>query len=83
MPAEISPNIQSAAGAPYGLQGYDNAVEDFLRDIPISNGEQDAPRPVPLEDDDKEVQVKRQRKPNPKLDEDRCATHSSKDFTLL
>lgn len=55
------------------LLDYDNAVEDFLRDIPIGQGDQGNTTSAekPAVDDDQEVQVKRKRRPNPKLDENR------------
>lgn len=53
-------------------QDYDNAVDDFMRDLPEPNTDrnndfaQERPRDV-----DEEVQVRKKRKPVPKLDEER------------
>ena len=48
---------------------YDAAVQEFLRDIPVSHAS--PPRAPPDRDIDEEVQVKKARKPQPKLDETR------------
>lgn len=56
------------------LLDYDNAVEDFLRDVPVGNGtdhEQSANMPKEIRDEDQEIQVRKKRAPVPKLDEDR------------
>ena len=55
---------------------YDAAVEDFLKDIPLGKRDQENEAPANIaasrsDDEDKEVQVKRKRRPIPKLDEDR------------
>lgn len=61
------------------LLDFDDAVEDFLNDIPArdtnstnnqNNTAQDQPR-----DEDQEVQVKKKRAPVPKLDENRYVNH--------
>lgn len=55
---------------------YDDAVEDFLKDVPISNdtqGDSGTAAPRVNRDEDEEVQVKRKRNPVPKLDENRYA----------
>ncbi|WPH02173.1 Hypothetical protein R9X50_00502800 [Acrodontium crateriforme] len=52
---------------------YDDAVDDFLRDIPVkerSNGNPDSAI-QPIKDVDEEVKIRKQRAPAPKLDETR------------
>lgn len=80
MPAATSPNpnqLRAGSHPPDDLDrllDYDNAVEDFLRDIPVGNGEGGnvgGPGPQTARDEDQEVQVKKKRKPLPKLDENR------------
>lgn len=57
------------------LLDYDNAVDDFLNDIPVGNSKHDntqyAVAPEQFRDEDQEVQVKKKRAPVPKLDENR------------
>lgn len=54
------------------LFNYDNAVDDFLKDIPINNttaDNNDGPKTTaPVQDPDTEITIKKPRKPNPKLD---------------
>lgn len=76
MPSTVSPNPRAGSPAPDELDrllDYDNAVEDFLRDIPVGQNDQNnsAPAEQPAVDDDQEVQVKKKRRPIPKLDENR------------
>ena len=77
MPSAISPNPRTGSAAPDeidNLFNYDDAVEDFLKDIPlgkgdtqtINNAQQEAPKDI-----DEEITVKKKRKPVPKLDENR------------
>lgn len=57
---------------------YDQAVDDFMRDLEIENNTNTG-RKSPQEihkDIDEEVQVKKKRKPNPKLDEARLLSHN-------
>ncbi|CAK4030496.1 Chromosome segregation in meiosis 3 [Lecanosticta acicola] len=78
MPSAVSPDPQAGSGPPDDLDrllDYDDAVEDFLRDLPVGNDNQDnnnngATAGPPL-DEDQEVQVKKKRNPIPKLDENR------------
>lgn len=57
------------------LLDFDTAVDDFLNDIPMRNGNtettQDNATSEQPRDEDQEVQVKKKRKPVPKLDESR------------
>ena len=67
---------QAAAEAPDELDqllDYDDAIEDFMKDIAATEPVQPQERTTntkPL-DEDQEVQVKHQRRPITKLDEDR------------
>lgn len=79
MPAAVSPHRRADSSGPDDLDkllDYDNAVDDFLRDIPI--GGNDSQNNITIteqpRDEDQEVQVKRKRRPVPKLDEDRCVS---------
>lgn len=74
MPSATSPNPRAGSAPPDELDrllDYDNAVEDFLRDIPVGNLNDQTTTEQPPVDDDQEVQVKKKRRPNPKLDENR------------
>ncbi|KAF2167905.1 hypothetical protein M409DRAFT_53854 [Zasmidium cellare ATCC 36951] len=76
MPSAASPNPRAGSAQLDELDrllDYDNAVEDFMRDIPIGNNDQNNQTTAeqPAVDDDQEVQVKKKRKPVPKLDENR------------
>ncbi|KAK4495736.1 hypothetical protein PRZ48_013004 [Zasmidium cellare] len=76
MPSAASPNPRAGSAQPDELDrllDYDNAVENFMRDMPIGNDNQNnqATTEQPAVDDDQEVQVKKKRKPVPKLDENR------------
>ena len=57
------------------LLDYDNAVDNFMRDIPVGGNEPQsnnvAAAAEQARDEDQEVQVKRKRRPVPKLDESR------------
>lgn len=55
------------------LLDYDGAVDDFWKDLPEPNGDNaNEPNNAPEKDMDEEVKVAKKRKPNPKLDQDRC-----------
>ncbi|KAK4620837.1 Chromosome segregation in meiosis protein 3 [Fulvia fulva] len=81
MPSAVSPNPRAGSAPPDELDhllDYDNAVDDFLRDLPMGNGDQtntangdEQPR-----DEDQEVQVKKKRAPVPKLDEHRLLSQA-------
>ena len=77
MPSAVSPNPRAGSQPPPddldNLLDYDNAVEDFLRDLPVGNDNQNsnAAAAEPPRDEDQEVQVKKKRAPVPKLDENR------------
>lgn len=77
MPSAIDPNPRAASAAPVdvdNLFNYDDAVEDFLKDLPLdkenTNNTTTAAQ-EPMKDIDEEITVKKKRKPNPKLDEAR------------
>lgn len=57
------------------LLDFDNAVDDFLKDIPIRESNNDSNQYAAAteqpRDEDQEVQVKKKRAPVPKLDENR------------
>jgi replication fork protection complex subunit Csm3/Swi3 len=74
MPATTSSPQHTGSAAPDELDrilDYDDAVNDFLQDLPLrETGQNDAPaRDQNPPDEDQEVQVKKKRKPVPKLDE--------------
>ena len=76
MPSAVSPNPRAGSAPPDELDrllDYDNAVDDFLRDLPIDNGDQanNTTTDQQARDEDQEVQVKKKRAPVPKLDENR------------
>lgn len=76
MPSAISPNPRAGSAQPDELDrllDYDDAVEDFLNDVPI-RGNDTATAEQPPRDEDQEVQVKKKRAPVPKLDENRYET---------
>ena len=76
MPLAIATNVQADPSAPDDLDNlfnYDDAVEDFLQDLPIGKDQQNnnsAPQ-EPAKNIDEEITVKKKRKPVPKLDEAR------------
>jgi hypothetical protein len=72
--ATASHDRQSSAGPDDldNLLDYDDAVEDFWKDMPEPNGDNaNESNDVPEKDMDEEVKVAKKRKPNPKLDQDR------------
>lgn len=76
MPSAASPNPRAGSAPPDELDrllDYDNAVDDFLRDLPIGNADQAHTTSVEQQprDEDQEVQVRKKRAPVPKLDENR------------
>ena len=76
MPSAISPNPRAGSAPPDELDrllDYDNAVDDFLRDLPIGEGDQTNTTSADQQprDEDQEVRVKKKRAPVPKLDENR------------
>ncbi|EME41829.1 hypothetical protein DOTSEDRAFT_55546 [Dothistroma septosporum NZE10] len=81
MPSAV-PSIPRAGPAPPDeldrLLDYDNAVDDFLRDLPIGEGEQADTTSTDQQprDEDQEVQVRKKRAPVPKLDENRLLSQA-------
>ena len=76
MPTAISPNPRAGSAAPDDLDklfNYDDAVDDFLKDLPLNNDNQNsntAPQGT-AKNIDEEVIVRKKRRPNPKLDDNR------------
>ncbi|OQO10399.1 hypothetical protein B0A48_03695 [Cryoendolithus antarcticus] len=74
MPTAVQPNPRAGAAAPDELDNlldYDNAVQDFWKDLPDA-GNRNAEEPVHQQRDmDEEIVVTKKRKPNPKLDDAR------------
>lgn len=87
MATVASPNGQGIAPPVDGLDqllDYDEAVQDFMRDIPIGNDQQNTTtRNEEPRDEDQEVQVKKKRKPVPKLDENLYRTRTCCSVTYL
>lgn len=80
MPSAVSPNARAGSAGMDDLDqllDFDNAVDDFLNDVPArnsnsnSNGNPGNAAPEQPRDEDQEVQVKKKRTPAPKLDENR------------
>lgn len=75
MPAAVSPDRGTSFDQPDDLDrllDLDNAVEDFMRDMPQGSEDHDtANQNETRPDEDQEVQVKKKRTPVPKLDENR------------
>ncbi len=74
MPSAVSPNARAGPAAPDDLDNlfnYDDAVEDFLKDLPIEKNQQNNTTTTqePSKNIDEEIRVKKKRKPVPKLDE--------------
>lgn len=73
MPSAVSPNPRTgSAGSDENrntAQNYDDAVDEFLRDLPLGDGANNAVPPV--KDIDEEITIKKKRKPVAKLDADR------------
>jgi replication fork protection complex subunit Csm3/Swi3 len=77
MPSAVSPNPR--AGSPAqddidNLFNYDDAVDDFLKDLPLDKSNANSSNNIstaqePAKNIDEEITVKKKRKPNPKLDE--------------
>jgi replication fork protection complex subunit Csm3/Swi3 len=75
MPSAVSPNPR--AGSPAqddidNLFNYEDAVDDFLKDLPLDKGNDSnniSTAQEPAKNIDEEITVKKKRKPNPKLDE--------------
>lgn len=81
MPSAVSQNPQSTAAAPDDLDNlfnYDDAVEDFLQDLPIEKDQQNnnSVAQEPAKNIDEEITVKKKRKPVPKLDEARLLSQA-------
>ena len=81
MPSAVPPNPRAGSTAPDDLDrlfDYDEAVNDFFKDLPLDKG---APNDTttaaaPTKDIDEEITVKRTRKPVPKLDADRLLSQN-------
>lgn len=74
MAAARSSEQQGGAAAPDDLDNlldYDEAVDDFWKDLPQNNGDNANNAAEPQNDMDEEVKMTKKRKPNPKLDQDR------------
>jgi len=76
MPAATSSLDRGSPAGPDDLDDlldYDGAVQDFWKDMPEANGDNNAndSNNAPEKDMDEEVKVAKKRKPNPKLDSDR------------
>lgn len=79
-----APNARAGSTSPDDLDNlfnYHNAVDDFLKDLPIGdnnvdNGHETGGTKRRADDDDldKEIKEVKKRKPVPKLDEDRSVT---------
>nr|POF18513.1 chromosome segregation in meiosis protein 3 [Quercus suber] len=65
MPATISPSPPDPPAA-RANDDYDDAVDNFLRDIPINNTNHQV---EPVKDVDEEIKIRKKRTPIPKLDE--------------
>lgn len=82
MPSAESPHRDNSAGGQDDLDNlldFDGAVEDFWKDLPDTNGDNANTNNAPQDekDIDEEVKVTKKRKPNPKLDQDRCVSQAS------
>lgn len=83
MPSAVAPKRGATSwndheGPNYDQADYDQAVNDFMRDLDFDNDATNAPNAAqePPKDIDEEVQVKKKRKPNPKLDEARLLSQN-------
>ena len=77
MPSATDTNSTTASAAPVDIDNlfnYDDAVEDFIKDLPLDKENTNntiTAAQEPTKDIDEEITVKKKRKPNPKLDEAR------------
>jgi replication fork protection complex subunit Csm3/Swi3 len=77
MPTAVAPNHRAGSAARDDIDdllNYDDAVEDFLKDIPLgkeNTQDNNNTSQEPTKDIDEEITIKKKRKPNPKLDENR------------
>ncbi|KAK3708665.1 chromosome segregation in meiosis-related protein [Vermiconidia calcicola] len=75
MPSAAAPNPRVGSAGPDDLDrlfNYDDAVQDFLTDIPLNNDQEKTNNAAPQDSSkniDEEVVIKKKRKPVPKLDE--------------
>lgn len=78
MPAATTSHGRGSSAVPDDLDDlldYDEAVQDFWKDMPEANGDNaNESNNAPEKDMDEEVKVTKKRKPNPKLDQDRYGT---------
>lgn len=78
MPSAVAFDRRPISPTGHDQPDYDRAVDDFMRDLEFDNENVDAntaPQEPP-KDIDEEVQVKKKRKPNPKLDEARLLSQN-------
>lgn len=79
MPSAASPNPRAGSAPPDDLDAlfnYDDAVEDFLKDLPLDKHSTHAAPQESTKNIDEEVIVKKKRKPVPKLDESRLLSEA-------
>ena len=78
MPSAVAPNQRATSPKSHDRPNYDQEVDDFMRDLDFDNNTANTnPAPQePAKDIDEEVQVKKKRKPNPKLDETRLLSQN-------
>lgn len=78
MPSAVAPNERPTSPRGDNDPSYDDAVDDFMRDLEFDNHATNAnvAPPAPPKDIDEEVQVKKKRKPNPKLDDTRLLSNN-------
>ncbi|KAK3696448.1 chromosome segregation in meiosis-related protein [Vermiconidia calcicola] len=75
MPSAAAPNPRVGSAGPDDLDrlfNYDDAVQDFLTDIPLNNDQENTNNPTAQDSSkniDEEVVIRKKRKPVPKLDE--------------
>lgn len=86
MPSAVSPGHQATSAADDDIDNlfnYDDAVDDFLKDLPTNNGSDEQNNNTASNsrrdrdasnDMDEEIKVTRKRAPAPKLDDNRYVT---------
>jgi replication fork protection complex subunit Csm3/Swi3 len=87
MPAATTSYGRGSSAGPDDLDDlldYDEAVQDFWKDMPEANGDNaNESNNAPEKDMDEEVKVAKKRKPNPKLDQDRYGTAYNADLDTV
>ena len=78
MPSAIDAYRRQSPSGQQDGPDYDQVADDFMRDLDFSAEQNDDNNHVqePQKDIDEEIQVKKKRKPNPKLDEARLLSHN-------